>query len=417
MAIKLTKFLYLFVGVVLISGHINFVRAADSSLNQYGINSINPYVVNRYIVNGKSIDEVIVPSRPEPSGGKTMETVIVPVSSNATGTVTISNVPALSWVFGCATTSAAMMFGYYDNIGYPEMYSGPANSGVFPMNNSIWGSTTINDEYRALCPLSATMVGLDGRTIKGHVDDYWVKYNSSASDPYIDAWPEHTHGDCTGDFMGTNQSAKGNSDGSTTFYFYTDGTPLEDYYQADYIGKRDGCHGLKLFSESRGTSVITNYSQYIIGYGGLTSGFSYTDFKNEIDAGRPVLIHVEGHTMLGFGYNTIGSIIYLHDTWDYDDHSMTWGGTYDGMQQFAVTVLQLEPTSVSQCPDCSGDVVVLENIIFQNGTTCECSATTSITIGSSVTIESGAAVSFTAPVVTIQNGFHAEEGSSVQIKQ
>jgi hypothetical protein len=59
-----------------------------------------------------------------------------------------------------------------------------------------------------------------------------------------------------------------------------------------------------------------------------------------------VLIHVTGHTMLGYGYDTSTNTIYLHDTWDYYNHTMTWGGTYCGMQHRAVTVIRLNsPTS------------------------------------------------------------------------
>ncbi len=58
-----------------------------------------------------------------------------------------------------------------------------------------------------------------------------------------------------------------------------------------------------------------------------------------------MLIQVEGHTMLGYGYNTTGQIVYIHDTWDYSDHSMTWGGTYSGLQHYGVTVLRLAAVS------------------------------------------------------------------------
>ncbi|MBL7172195.1 MAG: hypothetical protein ISS68_05105 [Desulfobacteraceae bacterium] len=50
-------------------------------------------------------------------------------------------------------------------------------------------------------------------------------------------------------------------------------------------------------------------------------------------------------------------------------------------------------------------------------TNCECRTATSITIGSGMTIKSGANVIFKAPTVKIQSGFHAEEGPTVRIKQ
>jgi dipeptidyl aminopeptidase/acylaminoacyl peptidase len=49
--------------------------------------------------------------------------------------------------------------------------------------------------------------------------------------------------------------------------------------------------------------------------------------------------------MLGYGYDTTGNIIYLHDTWDYSNHQMTWGGTYSGLQHRAVTVIRLQVTA------------------------------------------------------------------------
>lgn len=45
--------------------------------------------------------------------------------------------------------------------------------------------------------------------------------------------------------------------------------------------------------------------------------------------------------MLGWGYDLTNSTVYLHDTWDYADHTMTWGGSYAGMQHYGVTVLRL----------------------------------------------------------------------------
>jgi parallel beta-helix repeat protein len=255
------------------------------------------------------------------------------------GINTLSNVPAFDWCYGCSATSAAMMFGHYDNHNYTNMYAGPTNSGVCPMSNSVWGSGE--------CPLSATHQGYDGLGQRGHADDYWSSYGSII-DPYFGNWAEHTYADCTADYMGTNQYHNWqNTDGSTRFYFWPDGSPLYDYSGCE-PGKRDGCHGVKLFVESRGYSVVTNFNQYIYGYNGNTQGFTFSDFQSEIDAGRPVLIHIVGHTMLGYGYNTAGSIIYIHDTWDYSDHQMTWGGTYSGEQHIGVTVIQLDsPTAPS----------------------------------------------------------------------
>jgi len=306
--------------------------SADDGFDPNAFKPADLYLKRSFEENGRWIDEVVVPGRPPAT--YRAPAAPVPRARPLEGVNVLTDVPAFDWSYGCSATAAAMMMGYYDNGPYTAMYSGPANGGVCPMTNAVWGAGE--------CPLSATHMGYDALAARGHVDDYWIEYGDPGPDPYIvNGWPEHTHADCTGDFMGTNQSAKQNSDGSTTFFFYTDGSPLYDYTGCE-PDQRDGCHGLRLFVESRGYAVTTNFSQYIYGYRGNKQGFTYEQFQQEIDAGRPVMIHVTGHSMVGFGYDTSTDIVYIHDTWDHLDHQMTWGQPYSGLQHYAVTVLRVE---------------------------------------------------------------------------
>jgi hypothetical protein len=292
--------------------------------------------------NGKQIDELVFPGKPPQVSH--IAAITAPEPNIEMGINNLSNVPAFDWSYGCSPTSAAMLFGFYDRTGYDNMYTGTTNGGICPLDNSIWGSGE--------CPLSATHQGIDGQTERRHVGDYWIHSGNNGSDPYIvDGLPEHTHYACTADFMGTNQSKFGNPDGCTTFYCSTNGDPLYDYTGSEPLA-RDGCHGLRLFAESRGYTVQENYSQYIRGQGSdPNKGFTFEDFMAEIDAGRLVLIHVVGHTMLGYGYNTDGNIIYIHNTWDYSDHQMTWGGSFSGLPQKMVTVIRLAGGTPPQTPD------------------------------------------------------------------
>jgi hypothetical protein len=71
----------------------------------------------------------------------------------------------------------------------------------------------------------------------------------------------------------------------------------------------------------------------------------------------------------------------------------------------------------SSCPNCSGSEVTIENTTFASGTTCECVGTKSIMARTGVTIETGATVTFTAPVVNLQPGFHVESGAVFNVNQ
>ncbi|MBK9357433.1 MAG: PKD domain-containing protein [Bacteroidales bacterium] len=288
-----------------------------------------------YDSGGHELTLIKVPGKP-PAGYRSPAATLTP------GAVIINDVPAYDWSFGCAPTAASMAAGYYDNTGYEDIYVGPTNGGLMPMDNTIWGTVVINGQTLSQCPISATRQGLDGRVSRGHADDYWNYYENGDPDPYIvNNWTQHPHDTCTGDFMGSNQSAYGNPDGASTFFLYTDGSPLSDFSLLE-PNFRDGCHGLKLFYESRGYQIVENYSQMIMGYNGNTVGFTFDQYVEEIDNGRPVLIHIAGHTMLGYGYDEAGQMVFLHDTWDHSMHSMNWAGRYAGRQHFGVTVIRLQ---------------------------------------------------------------------------
>ncbi|MDD5454290.1 MAG: hypothetical protein PHW62_02165, partial [Candidatus Ratteibacteria bacterium] len=100
--------------------------------------SENPYLIERFWAGGKLIYKIIVPGRPPKDFRAAVTTLPEP---HIAGTNSLTNVPAFNWSYGCSATSAAMMAGYYDNNGYPNMYAGPGGTpaGVCPMDNSEWG--------------------------------------------------------------------------------------------------------------------------------------------------------------------------------------------------------------------------------------------------------------------------------------
>ncbi len=289
-------------------------------------------LVERYVDSeGRLIECVIVPGIPEHLREPG------PVAQLTRASVVLNGVPAFDWCYGCSATAAAMMAGYYDRREYLRMYTGPTNGGKMPLNNSSWGSGE--------CPLSATHQGYDGLATQGHVDRFWRGFEQSGNDPFGSGDPTGTYADCTADFMGTNQDWWNNVDGGTAFYYISNGSALHDYSECETgtPRRRDGIRGLRLFFESRGYTVTQNYNQHIDGLEGVTNGFTYDQYKAEIDAGRPVLIHIVGHSMLGVGYESGTNTIYIHDTWNHQMHSMQWGGIYSDAQHTSVSVIHLAP--------------------------------------------------------------------------
>lgn len=299
------------------------------------------------LAGGISLEEMVISGPPAPPSGFEEAQPGAALTVQELSGFKLLPVPVYTWVFGCSAVSAAMIAGYYDRNGFPNMYTGPANGGVAPDEDLVWGrwADRYKDTY-PINPLVASIKGGDGRTIRGSIDDYWVGYDSTLPDPYITGgWPEHPWGESVGDFMKTSQYEYENTDGSTRFYSYSsfpDRLYCSDMEMAG-IHHQDGTYGLKLFFEARGYTVGDCYNQKTDNT--ITGGFSFEDYKAEIDAGHPVLIHLRGHTVAGVGYQEDGQKVILHDTWRPFNTQMTWGGRYEGMDLLSVSVVHPEPPS------------------------------------------------------------------------
>ncbi len=332
---------------------------------------------------------ILVPGSPPPKGydeqktraTRTIASILAEMDSlNVPGKPIqvniIADVPPLEWSFGCYATSAAMLGGYYDRNGYPNVYTGPTNEGVFPYDTSVWGKVAMSSEKSdsmQVCPLSATMIGVDGRTERGHAEDYWVGWGTGTNepDPYmVGGWEEHEP-DSFADFMGTNQYKYGVKDGATNVKFNLKGYPHyfpETTYNAG-SGKynKDGMKGISEYFESVGYEVFLAYNQMVAGWqnGVLGSfndfpayhtneGFTFEDFAAEIDRGNPVIMQVFGHAFVGIGYkrNSLDhsnshlgpkNLALYYSTWDKNIGAMMWGefmGAF--MRHYGVSIINLQ---------------------------------------------------------------------------
>lgn len=304
--------------------------------------SLPPYyaVTTVELGDGSRLEQAIISGPPRPPSGRAAPAIARPVPDAAGGIASLS-VPAYGWTFGCSATSAAMIAAYYDRSGFPNIYTGPTGGGVMPMDSSVWPRWTDDEPFTYdQCPLAASRVGLDGRTGRGSIDDYWVAYGSAANDPYIaGVWAEHAFSDAIGDYMRTSQSAFGNTDGSTAFHNWSNLTaPLTCADMEAQKFTHDGTYGRRLFYQARGYTVTDCYNQKVDTAGGA---FSFAMYRAEIDAGRPVLLNLAGHSVVGVGYDTATSTVYLHDTWDFALHSMAWGGSYESMSLRSVSIVNI----------------------------------------------------------------------------
>ena len=244
-------------------------------------------------------------------------------------------VPDYQWWYGCSPTAAGMLMGYYDINGYGgETYSklipgAVAESSTFPSIEGIW-------DYKVQHIIAS----------QRHVSDFYGGGYLASGDDVFGAPTGPL--DSLADFMGTSQDAYGNVNGATVFWFFTDGSRLsvaELYNSGDpAIYENSAAYGIYEFLRWAGygdpipNAVEYIYNQYVDTMG-LPYGFSLADYLFEINAGRVVLLHLENHSMLGYGYDSTTGELLFHDTANPGENRMYWGGTYYGYRLIGVSVV------------------------------------------------------------------------------
>ncbi|HLO32066.1 MAG TPA: C39 family peptidase [Anaerolineales bacterium] len=294
-------------------------------------------LIEKHAING--------PILPPPGFETERQTVDVSTSSARI----IDNVPAYTWTLGCSAGADGMIAAFNDKL-HPNLFPGDT-----PLNDSAM--ETVTDVHGDSYKLNPVVLS------RAAFRDYWVCYESGAPDPYTGyaggcavpaprpigddltgqaaGWPQHAWGDTIGDFMYTSQSAFDNIDGQTQFYIYANSA---NRFTCDVMSSRslpDGSLGTKLFYETRGYAVGDCYNQPTDNT--RTGGFSFAQYKAEIDAGRPVMLHLEGHSIVGIGYDDSTKTVYIHDGWDYGTYSIPWGGSYFGMRMQMVSIVNIIP--------------------------------------------------------------------------
>lgn len=243
--------------------------------------------------------------------------------------------PRAEYMYGCVPTAIGMLLGYYDLYGYQNI----------SLNNLIDGDIAVNS--RGLDGNAYDMDAFDtilGNFIasEGYVDRFYNQYTQSELNYTFlfdgndvvglntGAW------DCLADYLGTGQIWRDNQDLSTHMHYMT----LNEILANDStVGRTDGytevefpfkyltmLYGLSLYVESREYLLNPEITgTYTIDSVGGT--FTFADYMAEIDAGRPVIVSIYGHAMVGYGYNADTQEIIFDDCYLHNQR-MTWGGSY-----------------------------------------------------------------------------------------
>lgn len=229
------------------------------------------------------------------------------------------------WWYGCSPTAAGMIIGHYDVQGY--------NGRSY--NNLVLGGQAEFSTFGNSGALVNNFIASPG-----HISGFYSGGYGVSGDDVVP--PLHDF-DCLADFMGTSQDNYGNYNGATSFYFFTNGQPFTQLDAKTYgLSESSGMYGIGEYLEYAGYHAGGLHNQYIDTLG-LDYGFTFLDYVVEIDAGRPVMIHLNGHSMFGYGYDSVAKEILFHDTWAQGEHRMVWGGAYCGMDHLGITALEIVP--------------------------------------------------------------------------
>jgi hypothetical protein len=263
--------------------------------------------------------------------------VAVERSKAAPEAAAVATVPDYEWWYGCSPTAAGMLVGYYDIHGYlgenyPNLVpNAVAELSTFPSVEGSW-------DYRVQRIIAS----------QRHVSDFYSGGYLASGDDLVGAPTGPL--DSLADFMGTSQDVYANINGGTTFWFFSDGSRLTvaDLYNSGNpdVYQNSGAFGIYEYLRWAGygdaspQAVRYIYNQYVDTLGGVY-GFSLADYRAEINAGRVVLLHLENHSMLGYGYDYLTGELLVHDTASPGEHRMRWGGTYYGYPLIGVSVVDL----------------------------------------------------------------------------
>ena len=272
-------------------------------------------------------------------------------SRSANGDVVLFNpVPEAEYMYGCVPTAVGMLLGYYDlygcrgtalsNIidGTVALKSRATDGNKYNMNefDTVLGRAIASKEYvyrfyshDDIATLTANSPA-SNYTPTTSQEELPYSFVGSGTSMNTSVW------NCLADYLGTGQYWRSNGNLSTTNSYCT----LEDLLGYSFVVSLDDgtthktipyqntamLYGLDLYVKSKGYSLDYEITgAYVVDVAG--GSFTFEDYMAEIDAGRPVIVSIEGHAMTGYGYNAGTREIIFDDCYNHD-RKMVWDGTY-----------------------------------------------------------------------------------------
>ncbi|PKK83833.1 MAG: hypothetical protein CVT49_06770 [candidate division Zixibacteria bacterium HGW-Zixibacteria-1] len=202
----------------------------------------------------------------------------------------IPDVPAYIWKHGCGPTAVGMVIGFWDMVG-PDLVPGDASTQTPAVNAMI-----AYDSNHPIC----------GQPYSDHYQDYAcpIDYSPALYTDRSETGGAHAD-NCVADYMKTSQSLYSNRYGWSWF----------SDIPAGFLGYvNQAAPGI--------TPVVNNYDYW---------GFSFENYKNQIDQMRPVVLLVDtdgdgstDHFVAGIGYDDVAMTYGIRDTWDQGIHWYAW---------------------------------------------------------------------------------------------
>ena len=258
--------------------------------------------------------------------------------TNPNGDVRLAQtMPEAEYMFGCTPTAVAMVLGYYDLYGYRDadlsnMIEGDVDSKSRGTDGNAYNMNAFDTALGRATATESFVSRFHSAGGKETAPSQELKYAFKSDNKTMktDVW------DCIADYLGTGQYWRGNENLSTSITYCS----LEELYDDDRTfeitagsTKRTVRHvdtamlyGLDLYVQSRGYAMDYEITgSYLVDVAG--GNFTFADYMREIDAGRPVLISIQGHSMTGYGYNADTQEIIFDDCY-VSGRRMKWDGTY-----------------------------------------------------------------------------------------